>query len=154
MVRLARHGDEDQLIALSQRCYEAMDFDTWGYKFDYLAGKRNFGIGINNPNIVIVVSDDNGINGASVALITERSQYFDNHRTAQEIVFHADPSLTPRQQFAILKRLEEATTDELRARGVKSFYLGTDLRCPGVRSLLEKQGYKPMTVHLYKEIQK
>jgi fructose-1,6-bisphosphatase/inositol monophosphatase family enzyme len=153
VVRLAKHGDEDALIALSVECYNEMDFDSFGYKIDPVVGRRNYVRGIDNPAIVIAVYDDGAVLGLMVSMIRDASQYFDDHRHAQEIVFHAKPTLNARQKFHVMNSLCKFTEDELRKRGVKSFYIGTDLRCKGVAHLLEREGYRPMTLHFYKEIQ-
>ena len=153
LVRLAQHGDEPYLIEFSKLCYEEMDFDQFGYKFEYEAGQRNFIKGIDNPAKQILTVWDKGVlHGLAVWCISDSSQYFDNHRHAAEIVFHALPGLSYITRLKIMRLLEEHSYVLLKNLGVKSMYINTDVRFSTVTKMLEKQGYKPFAVQLYREV--
>ena len=151
LTRLAQHGDEPTLLLFSKQCYDEMDFDKFGYKFEYEAVYRNYNLGIDDPNKQIITVWENGVLiGVTVWVISESSMYFDNHKVASELVFHSLPSLPARQKLRIMRLMIQKSNDLLNFLQVKSVYISTDVRYNAVTKLLQKEGFESFSIRLYK----
>ena len=153
VIRRAQPGDEIALIEFSKLCYDEMGFDNNGYKFEYEAGLRNYVAGIlDNSKLILTCWDRGVLVGLAVWLLSNKSQYFDNHLIASEIVFHALPSLGDITKLKVMRMLQLESTKYCKAMGVKSMFFQYDVRFPAVGRLMEKEGFKPFAVQMYKDL--
>jgi hypothetical protein len=153
LIRPAQYGDELALIEFSKICYEQMGFDNVGYKFEYATGLRNYWRGITNPDILILTGWEKGsLVALAVWIMSDKSQYFDNHKIATEHVFHALPTLPSITQLKIMSELEIVSCKRLKEKEVKTVYFSYDLRFPTVGKLFEKHGHRAMAVQMHKEL--
>ena len=151
LIRPAVHGDELALIEFSQLCYNEMQFDDNGFKFEYAAGLRNYEQGIDDNSKLILTAWDSGVLvGATVWLLSDRTQYFDTHRIASEIVLHALPSLSATRKMKIMMRLRSSVEVFCRSFRVKSMYFQYDIRFPAVGRMMEHAGFRPMAIQMVK----
>ena len=154
LVRRAQHGDELALIEFSKECYQEMNFDNNGYKFEYEAGFRNYVKGIDDRSKFILTAWDRGVLvGVTVWVLSNQSQYYDNHLIASEIVFHALPSLCATGRLKIMRKLQRVAETYMGSVGVKAMFFQYDVRFPTVGRMMTNEGYQPLAVQMYKKLE-
>lgn len=154
LIRRAVPGDELALIEFSKECYSEMDFDATGYKFEYEAGLRNYANGIGDRSKFILTAWEHSVLvGVTVWCLSNTSQYYDNHLIASEIVFHALPSLCATGRLRIMKKLQKTSEVFCRSIGVKAMFFQYDVRYPAVGRMMEKEGYAPLAIQMYKKLE-
>jgi hypothetical protein len=143
--------DIPEVLRLSREFYDEMDFDRFGYHFDPVTIEETYRHAVEHPDkFVCLVSERSGmVNGVFLAAVLNRTLYFAGHKFAQEIVWHAKPSLPTTAKGRIMMSL--LAVAERRLSGVP-FYLSTDIRnrFSGLGDWLERRGYKEMCRYWHK----
>lgn len=155
MIRPAKKAEYAALAALAYSFYEQMDFDRFGYHFERGMVEESFYQNCEESDFIVLVHEDAGkVDGIVALAIRDRNLYFKGRRFAQEIVWHADPTLTPLRRARIMLELLDAADAERLRRGVEAFYLGYDIRpeFANVAKALEKRGFLPMCGYCYKGV--
>jgi hypothetical protein len=154
MIRRAEFADIPEMLSLSREFYAEMDFDSLGYRFDADQVADSYRRGVENPDafILTVAEREGELCGIFFAAILDASLYFKGHRFAQEVVWHAQPSLPDVRKSRVMIELLTAAESEMVRMGGMPFYLSTDTRSrfDGVGQYLEKRGYKEMCRYWYK----
>ena len=150
VVRPLTSQDKQDFLTLSKSCYDEMDFDSMGYEYDkdHISNMYDMKLGRD----MVIGYFDSGLKGIMVASITDVTAFFKGKLIAQEIVWHAAPSLNAIAKIKIMKKLVVAALEILKERGVKSFYINTDARYKTLNKMLIKLGFTPVSTALYKGI--
>ena len=155
MIRLATLADVPNIVAISKPCYDQMEFDSLGWKYDADRIAESYARGVTTDNHILIVAEDNGtIIGLLFINICTESYYFKYNPFAQEIMWHVLPSLSTYRRSKYMLKMLSFAEKILAERGIKNFYLGTDLRegFNGVGKHLLKNNYQLVCTRLFKEI--
>lgn len=154
LIRKIHLDDIPEVMALSEEAYDEMGFDDLGYRFDYTHMKQGYAKACNNDGCTafVAVSGSNKIVGIMFFVISDTTFYFTGRKIASELGWHALPSLRAIRKLKIMRSLLSYAEDELKSQGVKVIYIGTDVRYPTGQHLLDKQGFKPISVYNFKEV--
>lgn len=150
-IRRISHSDIPEILTVAKRCYDEMDFDQWGYRYDPPQIEQSWLMGVEGTRLRGYCEDN--IRGLFLLSITDTTAYFKNGpKIAQEIVFHADPTLGMVTKIKIMKNILQYVMEDLAIIGVKSLYVSSDDRFGAISRLIQQQGGKPMSVQHHMEV--
>jgi hypothetical protein len=151
--RRIEHRDIRQVVKLSFQCYQEMDLDSIGYRFDEAVIKRSWMSGVQGEVFRGYVHDNGKIAGILGVTLPVATAFYDGSpRMAQEITFHADPALSAYTRIKTMLSLLDYAITDLRDIGVESLYINSDKRYPALGKMLDSRGFKPVSEMHYRRL--
>jgi predicted N-acetyltransferase YhbS len=152
-VRPILYSDVESVVRISERFYDEMGFDDYGYRFDKAHITRSFTRAAANDSSLCFVAERNGaVVGVILFTLTAQTWYFKDRLTANEIVWHTDPDLTPLLRVKIMKLLMEEALKYLKHIGCKLVIASTPQTAHTAEKILVKYGFSTPQTYYMKEM--
>jgi hypothetical protein len=152
MIRLLKQKDIDKAVDFMSKCYDIMEYTEGTSRFNSETVKKTLSILMKNDfGLFIGYFEDDKINGIFGASITP-SIMDDTFIQAEEILWHAHPSLKTRKRVRIMiELLNSFETHIKRFRPVDAIHI--IFSNPKLIPFLKKRGYCELQYHCIKEVQ-
>lgn len=141
-VTLVERADIPEIEGICQRAFEQMDYAKvrgYTYSRDHIVDVIERGLQ-SWRHILIKCSDGSRIVGFMAVEVGDFSYISVNFRRANELVWHADPVLSPLKQLHVQKALVLDMTERTTNEGA-TLQIATDIRFPSLARMLQKMGF-------------
>lgn len=153
LVRPIEHKDVEQVVALSELCYDEMQFDDYGYRFDKAHITQGFHEAVaQEKHICLIAEDKDTILGIIFFSLATQTMYFKNRLIATEIVWHSLPSGSQILRTKVMDKLLKTSLYFLQEKGVKVLFCSSDARFTVPKQILDKNGFKTLSIYAVKEL--